>query len=540
MARRRLWLGAGTALAVFAVLTGVGVSQALWSDNATVSGTVKVASGNPALTVSGLSALVFTGQSSYVSTLTLTNTGDQTLSSFTAAVATGPTTGSDYDPNLAAHIAVTVWSMPSGGSCGMPPTSSPSGTWASWPSSPFPGLNLAAGASAQYCLLSTWDGTTTAGKQIYPALTINASSPAGAASANGALALQALAPINVTPSQLGVVSTDSVDTTVAGAGVVQTSSRGDSSPSGDLANPGTIITVSNFCTRLNIVGSGSTHDWSVKIDATKPPYYGTDLSDTSNVHFYAVASSYPGANSGSIVGRAQHFSTDPAGIYTITGVPGVDATHPFGSAENRYNWVGVGTYDVIHDTPIAAGQTAIIQFCIDRMGSPAAPQLDPSPTNYAITVQPRLVSCGANNYSPSATMSTTAPQNGTYDICLYTQITGYYPHFYIGWHYSVNWADVVNATYGSNPPSWLTQQGGISAVMALNPCRVVQYYQHTVTVQGQNSQSGTYGSNGNGPFSVTVTGTGASKTLTVSYWGITDGTGGITENMFVNSLAQTC
>jgi hypothetical protein len=517
----------GTALAVFGVLTGVGISQAYWSDNATVTGTINVTSANPALAVSGLGAVVFTGQSSYISTLTLKNTGDQTLSSFTAALATGSTTGSDYDANLAAHIAVTVWPMPTSGVCGAPPSGSPSGTWATWPTSPFPGLTLAAGSTAQYCVLSTWDGTTTPSKQIYPSLTVNASSPGGPASGNNALALQAVAPITVTPSQVGVTSTDSVDTTVGSAGILTTNYQ--SGQNTDIADPGTIVSISNFCTKLSVIGSGASHDWSIKIDATKPPYYGANLE--TQAHFNTTG------QSSVVSGYAHHLAGDPAGTYTLTGVGPVSASHPFDSVDLA------STPNVIYNTPIAAGQTADVMFCLDNQNNPPAPVLAADPTTYAITMQPRIVSCSANNYGSalqnSTTVNTTLPSasnvaNGN-DVCFALQLTGYYPHFYVGWTYSLNWHDLV---YQYLTSSTAAQKDAI--VSKGLTCNLQQFFKHTVPVTGQNTDHGQYSNNPGNQYSINVTGSGTSKAITVSFWGVTDSTGGITNNMIITSFGQAC
>ena len=258
-------------------------------------------------------------------------------------------------------------------------------------------------------------------------------------------------PTTVTPAQVGVIGTDA-DSTVGSAAVLMTNYQ--SGGTTDIAPAGTIINISNYCIKLAIVGGGASHDWSVKIDANQAPYYGTNLE--TQAHFNTTG------QSSVVSGYAHHLAGDPSGIYTITGVGPVSAAHPFDSIDLT------SQPNVIYDTPITAGQTADVMFCLDNLNSPPAPVLAASASTYGVTMQPQIISCSANNYGSSlqggGSANLTAPSasdvaNGG-NICFTTQITGYYPHFYLGWSYSFNWHDLV---YASFPTATTAQKDAIVA-----------------------------------------------------------------------------
>jgi hypothetical protein len=444
MTRRRLWIGVGTALTVFAVFTGVGVSQALWSDSGTVGGTVKVQSATAGLTVTGLQGLrlEFSGQSSVVSTITLQNSGQTALGNFSVAI----TPGANDDPNLDTNISVTVWKQ-TAGACGTPPGTAKTGTWSAWPSDPFPEYDspntLAAGASATYCVVSSWGGTTPAvtsdaGKSISPTVTVTAQT--GSTTAIQTLSLVAYAPVGVGTSQIGVTATSDNGTPVAVSSVGMYQSSGDSSSELDPVT-GTIVNTTSICTTITVSGNSPTVPltWQLTIDTSKPPYYGATLDSSS---FSYPNSSTPSAQ---IISHAAGTT-----IYVIGGVGDATKAWGFNAAPVYYN-PSYPSAPVINNTPVTSNQQAKAQFCLAQ-GTTLFPVQAPGTDTYTVGTT-QLVDC--DNTSNPAPVPV-AGQKGSKDLCVLTTITGGYQHFYVGYTFNVPLGSLLAASgYTACEKQWV-------------------------------------------------------------------------------------
>src|SRR5690606_36086565 len=151
---RGIHLGVIAVLSVALVVTGSGITFALWNASATATGTATTA--DLELTTSGFeSSLTKTfGNHDLATTgsFTLTNTTETTSTLPATYTATLSATG---NATLAAKLAVAVWPIADPGSCATA-TSTPgvvTGTWASF-TAPLTG-SLSAGEHTSYCIRAT-------------------------------------------------------------------------------------------------------------------------------------------------------------------------------------------------------------------------------------------------------------------------------------------------------------------------------------------------------------------------------------------------
>ncbi|MEP9382263.1 hypothetical protein [Nocardioides sp. KR10-350] len=149
---------------------------------------------------------------------------------------------------------------------------------------------------------------------------------------------------------------------------------------------GTLSNPYYFCVDVTVAPAAGSAVWSLRIDTTKPPY-----------NSLPPASGWRWETDVTVSGPTQ-------GILTVAG----------------------GRSNATITAPL------VVRFCVTQKA--AAPIMDAGPGTYSVST-PQLASCSDRTRAASR-----------YDACVWTDVTGLYPHFYIGFHYQFVLADVVNAS----------------------------------------------------------------------------------------------
>ncbi|GAA4174822.1 hypothetical protein [Gryllotalpicola koreensis] len=435
--RRRLALVLGIALAVVASLGAGGAAQALWSANATA--TTSASSGTVAATASGLDGLGYRFTSSSATSTTtlvrLSNTGTLPVTGFTSTI--GYVSGSQA---LASAITWTIWDAGRNAtSCPSAPAASSTGNWgAATLTMPAPATAIPAQAPAAYegyCVTSTLASSAPAGQTVKLTLSVTALDQkwvsATPASAAISFTSPAADPAVVAPAQAGI-------STPAGSNlsdVSLTMPQGDvpwGSTSNSNINPtsGQITNQKYTCVIITVTGqSGATGDWSFQLDNSVAPFNGAILTNA----MFATS----GYQSAQILAKP----SNGVGSYTIGGIHQGSAT-----TFNQQVWNdprgsdGFSSY--VWNTPLPPKQTTQVHLCLNIDGTP--PVKAQGAGTYTVA-QPVLAGCPADGINPatagSSAMTSPIPSNG--NVCLYVTLTGLYPHFYIGYTVSIDWAALV-------------------------------------------------------------------------------------------------
>lgn len=233
----------------------------------------------------------------------------------------------------------------------------------------------------------------------------SSTSGTGTSSFAAAAAFQTASPTTVTAAQLGI------SPATPGTSIVDASIPVDSA--------GTIASPYNPCVTVHITSTSGSQKWEVKVNSTQAPYNSAPVS--------AWNLQLNGATTGRIVS-----GPDANGYVYITGAESVSLLYPFGSTD----WL---TKQAVN-TPVAPGQVATLYFCISIGASNTAPVLPAvdaasGATNYTVSA-PTLV--GAGGGAPTADYA-----------CAAVTVTGYYPHFWIGYKFSLDWTALIQAAQTS-------------------------------------------------------------------------------------------
>jgi hypothetical protein len=454
--RRRIALVLGVALVVVASIGAGGAAQALWSANATASS--RVGSGTVAATASGLDALGYQFASSSASStptlVKLSNTGTLPVTGFTGAISyvSGSTA-------LASAITWTIWDAGRNAtSCPSAPTTPATGTWGAAaiavpaPSNPIPAQ--APASYEAYCVMSTLGASAPSGQTVKLTLGVTALDQkwvgATPASATITFTSPAADPSVVAPGQVGI-------STPAGSNLSNVSLTmpqgdvpwGSSSNSNIDSTSGKITNQKYTCLIITVTGqSGATGDWSFQLDNSVAPFNGAVLTNDM-----FATSKYQTA-------RILAKPSNGVGVYTIGGIHQGAAT-----TFNQQVWddpVGSdGFHSYVWNTPLSANQTTQVHLCLNIDGLP--PMMAQGAGTYTVG-KAVLAACPAGGVNPatpagSGAMTSSIPANGT--VCVYVPLTGLYPHFYIGYTVSIDWATLVNSS--SLTPSQKTKVLGESA-----------------------------------------------------------------------------
>lgn len=190
-------LTVGLALALAVVLGGAGVSYALWTSQATASGSV--AAGAVGVSLAGGDSLAVTYSSS-----TLSQTGSVVVGnsgSVAAGYSTAVVLGAGSSAAFASATQVIAWSASAAGVCSAaPPPSAGTGTWSNIPAI---SGTLAPGASVTWCLKTTLtaaQASTYAGTQATAVLTVTAAIGSWTAASSTPVAQNVAASVPTVPS----------------------------------------------------------------------------------------------------------------------------------------------------------------------------------------------------------------------------------------------------------------------------------------------------------------------------------------------------
>jgi hypothetical protein len=479
-----------------------------------------------------------------VQLVTITNTGSLAVGNLTA-------TSSLAGNSTAADVSLLIW-VTTGSSCPSAPpngTTTYSGTWAAPTSTWLSGRTLVAAASQSFCFQSTWNGNSAdEGLTVSPTITINGSYNSSSTwTANGTQAAALYVPTaqTVLTDQIGVTGTGSTTTSVVSPGISQNNNKLNTNI---IDTPGVIEYPSNFCTVMKVHSTSTTaENWSVWIDSSKPPFYGFPLDDTVTTDTYGSNWAPLGYVTAAVV-RDAAADSQQAPVYDVDGnvlapkmykITGKGDTTAVPPVNGAYVVTKTVTPNYINNTPIKSGYPdAEIDFCIDNIGQSPYNLSPVYPSNLGTWVNTttgtptdqtsRLSKCDTSYATP------TDPNN----TCVYTQITGYYPHFYVGYRYSFDWTALVQASgFTAAQKSTLASKFFCTSNAATS---LTNAYHHNVTVQ-HNTQNGnaTISSPQVNVSTSTQTVNGEAHTIyTVTSQGVTDKTGGITEDMVVNSLEK--
>jgi hypothetical protein len=386
----------GVALVVLASLGAGGVAHALWSAGAPVTGAVT--SGTVAVGISGFDDLdhIYTSRSASVGPELVTFTNKGTL----------PLTGFDVDvtltgtSSLAGNVTLRVWDNGQSTRCSSTPgrgVDSWTGKLNATISWPDPDSTLAATSTAHenYCVTLTMSPIVT-GKAVLATFTVTGMDRSWASASSPSA--------DVTVSTGGTVPTPTPTPTSTPTPTPTPTPTAPASPAGNITMPEAGMTA----------GSGT----SVAVNA--------DL------------------NSNDLIANPDYVCLD----LTITGAGNwsvsIDATTQPWNGIPAYSWVWPNGHDGVTvkqngDIVTLSGSKANaldVPVCVNE-GSQAPEVLGPGPNTYTVST-PKAVSC--NNTSTAPTQS--------WDVCLLTTVTGYYPHFAIGYSVSVDFSTI--STSGLN------------------------------------------------------------------------------------------
>jgi len=398
--RRRLALILGVALVVVASLGAGGIANAMWSASATASGAVT--SGSVGVSVSGfdqLNGATLTSSANTAGPVNVAFTNTGTL----------PLTGfgvhvtSTGTQSLADSITLQVWDNGQSTACASAP-----GTTSSWSGKldaaiawPSPPASIPPTASAHenYCVKLTMSPVPS-GLSITPSFTVTGSDGAWH-SGTSASAAFTLTTKAADPREVtpGQIGISPADSATT---IDRITLPVYGTTGNENENPdGTMITPSWACVYV-AVGT-TTSAWKVGVNMSAPPFNGVALTNADlNIN---------GIQTGTLVSA----SPDANGVYYVHGP----------STQSYFS------------------------FCVQGR---APKVMSPGPTTY--TVSPVTVgSCTASTKLPTVTS----------DVCLYTTVTGAYPHFEIGYTVSADFTalsktsglDSAVSSYLANLPSTL-------------------------------------------------------------------------------------
>ena len=396
--KRRIALILGVALTIVASIGVGGAAQALWVTNAPV--TTTVTAGSVAIT-SDFSSLGYTFASTSLATpatrVRVTNTGTLQLTGVTAAIS--GTTGSA----LAKAVSFQLWDLGTDSTATCPTSNSV--TASNWGAAsltltkPTSTAALQPGHFESYCVISSITSAnlaTNAGASVSPVITFTGADGTWTSTATATFTLTAPAasnPATVNPGQVGVVG--STGATVTGSNVQGSWNDWPANPGDNIdQTTGVVKDENNVCVGFTVVGSNTTATtWTVHINTSQPPYYGVGLTNSM-------------------------ISTGNATV----GGSGVDFTL-------------TGTQQ------ITSSQTVYVQLCL---GHPNPTVMDAGTGTYSVGT-PVIAGCPSTNPATPAGASamTSSIPAGSGSACVYLPITGYYPHFYIGYKASLAWTTAI-------------------------------------------------------------------------------------------------
>jgi hypothetical protein len=451
--RRRLALILGVALVVVASLGAGGIANAKWSASATATGSV--ISGSVTAGVSGfdqLNGATFTSTANTAGPVNVTFTNTGTL----------PLTGfgvhvtSTGTQSLADSTTMQVWDNAQSTVCASTP-----GTAASWSGkldaaiawpSPPSAVQPTTNAHENYCVKLTMSPVVS-GLSITPTFTITGSD-GGWHSPAAASAAFTLTTKAPDPREVtpGQIGISPADSATS-IGRITLPVYGTTGNENEYPD-GTMITPSWACVYVPV--STTTSAWKVAVNMSMPPFNGVPLTNAElNID---------GIQTGTLVS----VSPDANGVYYVHGP----------STRTSFS------------------------FCVQGK---APKVMSPGLTTY--TVSPVTVgSCTDSAKLPTVTT----------DVCLYTTVSGAYPHFEIGYTVSADFA-ALSKTSGLN--------SAVSGYLANRPS----------TLAAGSIQWSTVGSSAGGVYpSGTPTKSKSGSVYTMSSTGIEATSGGIAYGQFVN------
>ncbi|AYG04165.1 hypothetical protein D7I44_11915 [Gryllotalpicola protaetiae] len=462
------------AAAMVAALVGVASSAvAQWTSGDTVN--ASISAGNVGLTLSGFDKLSANYSSSGILTssaqVTVHNSSTLPLRTLTASTAIPGGNGSQ---TLASKVSVKIWP----GSCAsMPSTGVISATWATMPNWLANQSALAAAADASYCIqssISATDANSNPSLTLSPVVTVtgndyNFSTGAVAAASFTLATLASTDPQTVTPGQVGVSLPSGSNLSDVSITMPQKDPDWGTTATTNIdSTTGTIKNQQYTCMVITVTGqTTASGDWSFQLDNSVAPFNRTALTDAM-----FAQSSYQTAR---ILAKPQ----SGVGVYTIGGIHKGSAT-----TFNQQVWNDAkgsdGFNSYVWNTPIPApppGQpplTTQVHLCLNIGNTPQS--LNPGAGTFSVA-QPVLAGCPDQNADPTKdltqnpampagsgllTSSIPAGGNGAV-VCLYVKLTGLYPHFYIGYSFSIDWKGLL-----ANSGLSSAQQQSLASASAYN------------------------------------------------------------------------